>query len=489
MVRWKRTSERGLAVAVMLGTVMLGLSLTARTSAAAPGVQQTSSSPSFSGAEAVARAKTWVDAKIGYSQTGYHDGYRTDCVGFVSMAWGIAPPGMGDTSNVLNYVTKISPDDLQPGDALLNTVGEGDPGDWRHIILFVSWVPGSNHKLYNGYEEAGGWGGAHDSEHVPFPYYGGPNNQYDPTHYQAVRYTGFADPSQPAFYANKIVQWDHDTKAQKTAWLVTPDLKRLWIPDIPTYNCLIGLGVPPAVRISSKLLDQLPDLTGRSVLCGSMQPVSVTITPTPTTPPVVVPTHTPTPTPPPAPAPGKSIQIGWSSAHPTWIWMTFNGFAPGTYTYACTFSTPPQSSPFTIVETTEPQTWDNGKTCYDTQAGDHVWVVVNGVSSNTLTVGPSAPPPPQTFPETAGPGGSGTYTNYTNAGGTLGQRVAAYQTIQVTCRLTGFKVQDGNTWWYKVASNPWDNQFYASADNYYNNGQTSGSLSGTPFYDSKVPVC
>lgn len=66
--------------------------------------------------------------------------------------------------------------------------------------------------------------------------------------------------------------------------------------------------------------------------------------------------------------------------------MTFNHFPPGTYTYSCNFSTPPQSNSFTIYEATEPETWDNGKTCYDQQAGDHVWVIVNGVWSNTLTV-------------------------------------------------------------------------------------------------------
>ena len=101
-----------------------------------------------------------------------------------------------------------------------------------------------------------------------------------------------------------------------------------------------------------------------------------------------------------------------------------------------------------------------------------------------------APQPPSTWAETAGPPtGSGTFTNYTNAGGTLGQRIAPYQTIQVSCRLTGFKVADGNTWWYRVASTPWSNAYYAPADNFYNNGQTSGSLSGTPFVDPNVPNC
>jgi hypothetical protein len=139
-----------------------------------------------------------------------------------------------------------------------------------------------------------------------------------------------------------------------------------------------------------------------------------------------------------------------------------------------------------------PQTFDNGKTCYDTVSGDLVWVVAGGVASNKIAVSaPPAPPPPPaaTYSETAGPAGSGTFTNYINAGGTLGQRVGAYQTIQVSCRLTGWTAPDGDNWWYRVDSSPWSNTFYAPADNFYNNGQTSGSLSGTPFVDTKVPLC
>lgn len=91
--------------------------------------------------------------------------------------------------------------------------------------------------------------------------------------------------------------------------------------------------------------------------------------------------------------------------------------------------------------------------------------------------------------EVAGPGGAGTFTNYTNAGGYLGPRIAPYQAVQVTCALTGFRVADGNPWWYQIASSPWADAYYASADNFYNNGATSGSLIGTPYVDPAVPLC
>jgi hypothetical protein len=111
-------------------------------------------------------------------------------------------------------------------------------------------------------------------------------------------------------------------------------------------------------------------------------------------------------------------------------------------------------------------------------------------STPTPVTPPSAPPPSGggTYSETTG-GVTHTWTNYTNAGGTQGQSIASNATVQVSCKVTGFQVADGNTWWYRIASSPWNNAFYASADAFYNNGQTSGSLVGTPFVDSNVPTC
>jgi surface antigen len=109
----------------------------------------------------------------------------------------------------------------------------------------------------------------------------------------------------------------------------------------------------------------------------------------------------------------------------------------------------------------------------------------------TPTPAPSTPPSIPTgsaHAETTG-GVTHTWTNYTNAGGTEGPSIPSNTTVQVTCALPGFRVADGNTWWYRVASSPWNNAFYASADAFYNNGQTSGSLIGTPFVDPAVPGC
>jgi hypothetical protein len=107
----------------------------------------------------------------------------------------------------------------------------------------------------------------------------------------------------------------------------------------------------------------------------------------------------------------------------------------------------------------------------------------------------AATAPPTTYAETAG-GVANTYTDYQDAPPanddappTEGISIAAQQTVQITCKTAGFQVADGNPWWYEIASSSWNNQYYVSADSFYNNGQTSGSLQGTPFVDPAVPNC
>jgi hypothetical protein len=82
-----------------------------------------------------------------------------------------------------------------------------------------------------------------------------------------------------------------------------------------------------------------------------------------------------------------------------------------------------------------------------------------------------------------------TWSNYRHASGRSGRMLHDHQTVQISCRLRGFKVADGNVWWYRIASTPWKGRYYVSADAFYNNGRTSGSLLHTPFSDPKVPVC
>jgi hypothetical protein len=95
-------------------------------------------------------------------------------------------------------------------------------------------------------------------------------------------------------------------------------------------------------------------------------------------------TSPPTATPSPSPA-RPSIRIGWSRAHQGWIWITLNQFPAGSYRYTCNFSSGGRLT-FAISVATEPQTWDNGKTCVDTRRGDAVWVMINTWASNKIKV-------------------------------------------------------------------------------------------------------
>jgi len=96
--------------------------------------------------------------------------------------------------------------------------------------------------------------------------------------------------------------------------------------------------------------------------------------------------------------------------------------------------------------------------------------------------------PDETVTEVAG-GPANSWSDYLTAQGEPGPGVPAYVPIQVSCAVVGFRVEDGNTWWYRIASSPWNDAFYATADAFYNNGQTSGSLIGTPFVDPAVRTC
>ncbi|WP_377272519.1 peptidoglycan-binding protein [Peterkaempfera sp. SMS 1(5)a] len=101
-------------------------------------------------AEIVARAARWVDSRIPYSRSRFHDGYRTDCSGFVSMAWGLADNAW--TGNLADFAVPISKDDLAEGDILLFH-NPAAPARGSHVVLFDHWANRS-HTAYVGYEQS-----------------------------------------------------------------------------------------------------------------------------------------------------------------------------------------------------------------------------------------------------------------------------------------------------------------------------------------------
>ena len=104
------------------------------------GVQQVEAADASYGgtitrAEVIKRAKDWWDRKIPYSQTAYASDinrgktYRTDCSGFVSMAWKLT--SSRTTSTLDEVATKIAWANLKPGDMILRN---------GHVKLFEKWA-------------------------------------------------------------------------------------------------------------------------------------------------------------------------------------------------------------------------------------------------------------------------------------------------------------------------------------------------------------
>ena len=93
-------------------------------------------------AQVLSRARSWVSVGIPYSQercyrNSYGD-YRTDCSGFVAMAWGLGGSGSAFwTGNLMDRAVPISRSALKPGDALLRHTGDTSE---NHVALFVEWA-------------------------------------------------------------------------------------------------------------------------------------------------------------------------------------------------------------------------------------------------------------------------------------------------------------------------------------------------------------
>ncbi|MFD5148119.1 hypothetical protein [Streptomyces sp. NPDC058401] len=125
-----------LAAAIALSGAVSGVALTT-VSAQAVGVSQTGGAIARS--EILARAQSWVDQQVMYSQAVAHTDsngtYRQDCSGFVSMAWHLGESAT--TWTLPQYSNRLgSIDDLKPGD-ILNNINS-------HVVLFVGWTDSSH---------------------------------------------------------------------------------------------------------------------------------------------------------------------------------------------------------------------------------------------------------------------------------------------------------------------------------------------------------
>jgi len=92
----------------------------------------------------LARAQTWIDNPVPYSQSKWFGGYRTDCSGYVSMVWQL---GYSTNTREMHSVSfKITTAQLKPGDAMLKA--------GSHVRMFYGWADDA-HTSYFTYEQTG----------------------------------------------------------------------------------------------------------------------------------------------------------------------------------------------------------------------------------------------------------------------------------------------------------------------------------------------
>jgi hypothetical protein len=111
--------------------------------------------------DVLARARSWVEAKVPYSMEAYYGGYRTDCSGFVSMAW--RANDSYTTRSVYLVSHEIVKDELKPGDALLWRKTYGD--EIGHVRLFGGWLD-TGQDRYWVYEQTASVGSAVRAEYT-----------------------------------------------------------------------------------------------------------------------------------------------------------------------------------------------------------------------------------------------------------------------------------------------------------------------------------
>jgi len=153
--------------------------------------------------EIIARAKVWVTANTPYSQSRYayangalvpvgttnasYVGWRTDCSGFVSMAWALRD-SQGRCSSLSTSLfplrssvsTTITKDQLLPGDAI------NAPG--YHAVIFGGWANPQRTEYWT-YEESNSQSGA-VSRKVPYPFWPSPGTTFTPRRLVGVTESG-----------------------------------------------------------------------------------------------------------------------------------------------------------------------------------------------------------------------------------------------------------------------------------------------------------
>ncbi|WP_037347482.1 hypothetical protein [Sciscionella sediminilitoris] len=135
------------AIAVALSISGTGIA-TATADTAAP-KQDSAAAKSITRGEVIKRAQKWAKNPVPYSMNKYKDGYRTDCSGYVSLAW-----KLGDSLSTVtlpNVAKPIKKSQLKAGD-ILGNLGPGTGGAAGHVVIFEKWA-NKEHTAYWTYEQ------------------------------------------------------------------------------------------------------------------------------------------------------------------------------------------------------------------------------------------------------------------------------------------------------------------------------------------------
>ena len=115
----------------------------------------------------ILRAQKWLEEEVEYKFTAFHEGYRTQCSGFVSAAWNLNVSHPKDTPRCYNLEDRglavaIKKDELRMGDAMVcnshkiaaytkeTPKKKGQQGG-GHCLIFERWTDDSR-TAYIGYE-------------------------------------------------------------------------------------------------------------------------------------------------------------------------------------------------------------------------------------------------------------------------------------------------------------------------------------------------
>ncbi|MCO6008689.1 C40 family peptidase [Actinoallomurus purpureus] len=191
-----RTLRIGLGAVALGAAAALGLPAGATAAPAAPAALHAAARPAAQDVSATAyisrrtvivRAYTWhphTANRVPYSQNKpYHNGYRRDCSGYVSMALGLSKPGPNTQALATSRYTKpIRMSQLLKGDLVIDASGTSNT---RHVVIFEKWVRNKKGKIvgYWAFEQRGHYG----TDHRVLKYGLSAGSQYHAYHPKKVR--------------------------------------------------------------------------------------------------------------------------------------------------------------------------------------------------------------------------------------------------------------------------------------------------------------